>query len=56
MFAGKGGKTALMWASSKVSEIVVQALIDAAVNINAVDENNNPAIIYAAEKGKIIFI
>lgn len=54
-FAGKDGKTAAMWAASIGSEIVVQALIDNAANINAVDEKNNSALIYAGQKVKLYY-
>lgn len=48
---GKEGKTALMHASVKGSEEIVQTLIDAGAKVNAVDVNKDSALIYAARRG-----
>lgn len=48
---GKDGKTALMHASVRGSEEIVQTLIDAGANVNTVDSNKESALIYAAKRG-----
>lgn len=48
---GHDGKTALMHATEKVLDKIVQMLIDAGAKVNDKDNNNDTALILASKRG-----